>query len=138
MENQIFRKKSMERLSSPEQLNDYLRVTTPSVWIVLAAVILMLISIFVWSFFTSVKSYFTGNGSVEDGIMTVTFTEAGAAAAIEEGMEVIVGEMSGKIMSVGKDDFGHIVAAVRMPLPDGNYDARVSYRQTQIISLLFN
>ncbi len=29
MENQIFRKKSIERVSSPEQLNDYVRVSNP-------------------------------------------------------------------------------------------------------------
>ena len=26
----LFRKKSMDRISSPEQLNDYIRVSTPS------------------------------------------------------------------------------------------------------------
>ena len=38
----VYRKASVERISSPEQLNDYLRVTNPSVWIVLAAVVLLL------------------------------------------------------------------------------------------------
>ena len=31
----LFRKKSLERISSPEQLNEYVRVSTPSVWLVL-------------------------------------------------------------------------------------------------------
>ena len=42
MEEQIFRKKSLDRLSSPEQLNDYLHVTSPGIWIVLGAVIFLL------------------------------------------------------------------------------------------------
>ena len=50
--NNIFRQKSMERLSSPEQLNDYLKVTNPAVWVVLAAVIFLLAGLFIWSFFT--------------------------------------------------------------------------------------
>jgi hypothetical protein len=37
----LFRKKSIERISSPEQLNDYLRVTSPSTWIILIAVIVL-------------------------------------------------------------------------------------------------
>ncbi|MBO4916083.1 MAG: hypothetical protein J5449_12875 [Oscillospiraceae bacterium] len=45
----LFREKSMERVSSPEQLNDYIRVTTPSVWLVLAAVTLLLLGILAWS-----------------------------------------------------------------------------------------
>ena len=33
MNNQVFRKKSMERVSSPEQLNDYVRVSNPGICI---------------------------------------------------------------------------------------------------------
>lgn len=47
--SEIFREKSLERVSSPEQLNDYIRVTTPSVWLVLIAVIFLLIGGLVWS-----------------------------------------------------------------------------------------
>ena len=40
--NSLFRKNSMDSISSPEQLTDYLRVTTPTVWCVMAAIILLL------------------------------------------------------------------------------------------------
>ena len=46
MENQIFREKSLEQISSPEQMNDYLQVTNPAVWLVLVAVILLLLTLF--------------------------------------------------------------------------------------------
>ena len=42
MENPIFRKKSLDRISSPEALDDYLRVTTPAIWLILTAVIMLL------------------------------------------------------------------------------------------------
>ena len=45
----IFREKSMDRISSPEELNDYIRVTTPSVWLVLLALVILLIGILAWS-----------------------------------------------------------------------------------------
>ena len=45
MKNQLFREKSMERVSSPEQLNDYIRVANPSVWLALAVVVFLLIGI---------------------------------------------------------------------------------------------
>lgn len=47
----IFRKKSMSRVSSPEQLNDYIKVTTPSVWVVLIAIVVLLAGMLVWSIF---------------------------------------------------------------------------------------
>ena len=42
----IFRKKTLDRISSPEQLTDYLRVTNPGIWLVLATVVLLLAGIF--------------------------------------------------------------------------------------------
>lgn len=47
----IFRKKSIERISSPEQLHDYIRVTTPSVWLVLIAIIILLVGVVIWAVF---------------------------------------------------------------------------------------
>ena len=54
-ENTIFREKSMDRVTSPEALNDYIRVTTPSVWIVLAALVTLLAGMIIWSIFGTVK-----------------------------------------------------------------------------------
>ena len=44
----LFRKKSMDRISSPEELNDYIKVTSPSVWIVIAAIVVLLVGALVW------------------------------------------------------------------------------------------
>ena len=49
--NGIFRQKSIDKVSSPEKLDDYIRVTTPSVWITLAAILTLLIGAFVWGIF---------------------------------------------------------------------------------------
>jgi len=45
----IFRKASLERMSSPDKLNDYIRVSNPSVWIVLCAIAVLLVAAVVWS-----------------------------------------------------------------------------------------
>ncbi len=67
----IFREKSMERVSSPEALNDYIRVTTPSVWIVLAAAVLLLVGMLCWSIFGRVTVR-NEDGSTEE-IAPITF-----------------------------------------------------------------
>ena len=48
-ESPLFRKKAMNRISSPEDLTSYLRVTSPGMWIILAAVIALLVGMFAWS-----------------------------------------------------------------------------------------
>ena len=49
MNDSIFRKKSMDRISSPEESLDYLRVTKPAIWMILVAIVFILIAIAVWS-----------------------------------------------------------------------------------------
>ena len=54
MDNSIFRKKSLERISSPESLNDCLHVTSPAVWLILTVVILLLAGMLIWSSVASI------------------------------------------------------------------------------------
>ena len=134
----LFRKESIERVSSPEQLSEYLRVTTPAIWVVLAAVILLLVSLFVWSGVTAVESYATGRAEVRGGVLTMAFDNAEQAGNVEVGMNVQVGSMVTSIRSVGRDADGRLLAVADAALPDGSYEARVGYRKTQIIKMLFN
>ena len=61
----IFREKSIERISSPEELNDYIRVTSPSVWLVLAALIILLAGMLAWSVLGTVNVH-NADGSEEE------------------------------------------------------------------------
>ena len=64
MNNSIFRQKSIDKVSSPEKLDDYIRVTTPSVWITLAAIAILLIGTIVWGFFGELTIH-NDNGTAE-------------------------------------------------------------------------
>lgn len=137
MENRIFRQKSIERISSPEQMEDYLHVTNPSVWALLAAVLLLLAGLIVWSSAASVESFAAGTAYAEDKVLTVVFEDESAARNVEPGMTVTIGNDTGRIASVGRDAEGHIIAVCSTDIPNGQYEARVGYRRTQLISLLF-
>ena len=134
----VYRKASMERISSPEQLNDYLRVTNPSVWIVLAAVVLLLAGTLIWASLTYIGSSVSGVAAVDDGVMTVRFDDPALEKNVEAGMSVTVGETSSVIVSVGSGADGRAFAQAATALADGTYDATVQYKRTQIIRLLFN
>ncbi len=56
MNKQIFRQKNIDRLASPEEMNDYIRVITPSVWFVLMAIIILLAGFIVWAIFGQIPS----------------------------------------------------------------------------------
>ena len=138
MEQPIFRKESVERVSSPEVLGDYLHVTSPMIWVVLAAAVLLLASFFAWSAVTAVESYAVGEAEVCGGVLTLTFDDAEKAKNIEVGMKVKVGNMVTPVLSIGQDETGNLLAVADAELPDGSYEARVGYKSTQIIDMLFN
>ena len=135
--NSLFRKDSMERISSPEQLTDYLHVTNPTVWVVMAAIILLLVGLLIWSAFAQIDSFAAGTAKVENGQMTVVFDDAQQAQNVEVGMSVTVGDNESTIGSVGVADDGSVFASAETTLSDGSYPARVVFRQTQVLSLLF-
>jgi hypothetical protein len=67
----IFSQKSLSRINGPEELNDYVRVTTPSVWSVLAAIALLVIGILGWCIFGTVAVH-EEDGSVRE-VRPITF-----------------------------------------------------------------
>ena len=52
----LFREKSLEAIESPESLNDYLKVTSPGVWLVLAAVVTLLVGAILWGIFGHIRT----------------------------------------------------------------------------------
>ena len=137
MAKQLFREKSLKYISSPEQINDYLKVTKPGVWAVLVAIIVLLVGLVIWGHFAYIGSTIDGYADVEDGIMVMYFNSPEYASSVKEGMKIQIGESISTIDSVGKDDDGYIFAVAETNLSDGIYEATVTYKQTQVISLLF-
>ena len=138
MENQIFRKKSLERLTEPEQLSDYLRVTRPAIWIALIAVIVVIVGLFLWGNFISIESALQGKAAVSDGVMTITFQDQLQAKNIETGMNVNIGDEDVPVTSVGTAENGAIIAGAHANVPDGTYDVSVTFKSSKVLSFLFN
>ena len=126
------------RISSPEQLDDYLKVTSPKVWVLLVAIALLLAGLLLWGGFTTIESYATGTARAVGGELTVTFDDAAKAGRVQPGMEMEVGDVHAEVLAVGEDAGGNPVASARANIPDGSYDVRVGYKTTQVISMLLN
>ena len=137
MDQKLYREKSLDRISSPEQLNDYLHVTTPSVWMILTAVIVLLVGLMIWSSIARIESYVDGSAEVKNGVMTIRFTDQESAQKVEAGMTVKTGDTESTVVNVGRDANGLIFATANTALSDGFYTARVCYKQEQILYLLF-
>ena len=91
MNEQLFRKKSVDRVSSPEQLNEYIRVANPGVWMVLAAIVILLVGVVVWGFIGHLDTTLNTAVVCENGEAVIYVKEADVEK-VEVGMTVRVGE----------------------------------------------
>ncbi len=134
MEYNIFRKSSLERISSPERLNEYIKITHPGVWSVLLGCLALLVAVGFWMFFGVVPDSVKVSGIVfpQDGV-TAIIPEAGGRIS---DMRVKVGDFveAGQIIAVipQEDILEQIAALKNDPAADeksisaltGKYDSR--------------
>ena len=101
MNRNIFRKESLDRISSPEQLNDYIRVTNPGVWMLLCAVALLLFGLCVWSIFGRLDTLLPVAAITEEN-QTVCYVKEADVEKVSADMPVRIGEEQYRISTVSR------------------------------------
>ena len=101
MEKRLYREKSIDRVSSPEQLDGYIRVVTPGVWLILGAIFVFLVSVILWSAIGTLDVTVETKG-YSDGTSVYCYLDEDEIASIRAGMEVYIGEDRGKVEFVEK------------------------------------
>ena len=135
--NNVFRKKSLETISSPEQLTDYLRVTNPSIWIIFFAVILLLGGLFAWSTVGQLETIANGTAVVQNGTAQIMMLDTNQGE-ITSGMTVRIGSAEFEISTTEQDEYGRTIAYAPASVADGKYDVKVVVESVSPISFLFS
>ena len=156
-ESSVFRKKSLDRISSPEQLNDYIRVSSPGIWILLAAVIILLIGIGVWAVFGTMETRIPVC-VISDGSESVCYIHAEDRSSLNENMILdidgkrsLLGEISTLPEAVNEDfpeyalhvgdlKVGEWVYKVKLflRLPEGVYAGNIITEEVKPLSFIFS
>lgn len=136
MADSIFRKESLKKVSSPEELNDYIKVTSPGVWLAIAAVAALLIAAIVWAFFGRLDSSVTIRGIAQDGTVQCYVSDA---SAIGVGSRATVGNIDGTVKAVSRRPISREAAEAScggdaydiycLNLSDWNYVVEISAEQ---------
>ena len=158
MSEPLFRQKSLERISSPEELHDYMRVTSPRLWMILSAVVILLAGFIIYASTTTMENTMEIKVNVDSVDLNEglegeepdmrTFVTASLPLTMKDvvqpGMVVRIGQETGKVDYMGMDtesdttylmfnmDKGYI------PLKDGEYTAQLVLESTTPISFLWN
>ncbi len=119
MENSLFRKSALERITAPEQLNDYLRITNPGIWLVLAGLLAIFLAVGVWAFTGSIPDTekIKGIAYASRGDLSIyAYVPLNDAVGLVQGMDVQIspeyapreeyGYILGRIQSVDKQLIG--------------------------------
>ena len=82
---QLYRKSALDKISSPEQLDKALTVTSPMSWIALAAVTFIIVVTVIWSFVGTIPVTVTTSGIVASPVSTnaVFNPESGKITAMQ-------------------------------------------------------
>ena len=120
MNSDLFRKTALEKLSSPERLNEYIKITNPGVWSVLLACLALLVAVGFWAFYGNIPDTVHAFGIIfpEHGVTQVIPTAGGRIS----NMRVQVGDYveAGQILAVipQEDLIRRINEARSAPEPD--------------------
>lgn len=91
MNEQLFRKKSLEKVTSPEQLKQYIRVSNPGLWMVLSAIVILLVGVVVWGSVAQLETTLPTAIIAKDGAGIVYISEENAQK-VSVGMTVRSGD----------------------------------------------
>ena len=154
----LFRQQSLQALDAPgENLNAYLRVTTPGVWMVLIAVILFLAGTCVWGTLAHIHTEVPVSiiSSSDD---VICYVPQNAVNALNEhpvvklaGEDLLVSKQAGEALIIqnekdqelygaGTQELGTVVipVSVSAELKEGSYEGRIVTEDIRPISFLFN
>ena len=158
MENkEIFRQKAIERVTSPEKLDDYIHVTSPSIWMELAGIICILVGALVWATVGNIYTTVGGAGVVTDNNLMI-YIKVADRPSVKEGMDItvnghktVVREISPEPVQVSEEvgeyvldatglqsgDWTYMVEA-DIDLPDGIYEASITVESLHPIKFVTN
>ena len=146
----------MERISSPEELHDYMRVTSPRLWMILGTIVVLLAGFLVYASTATMENTMTiqvqvsqyelqANEAGEKEYITSiqAYLPGSMKDQVEHGMTVRVGKEETKVNYIGVLEDGSVYLMIAplvdyLPLPEGEYNAELVLESTTPISFLWN
>ena len=157
MNEKIFRKNSIEKVSSPEQLNEYIRVSNPGVWMVLAATVILLAGVCAWGFLGHLDTKIN-TVAVAENSEIILYAKEADVESVKTDMSVMIDGNEYKITDIAQEPISvnngfseyalHVgnlktgewvyPIAVNGELDDGIYSAEIIIESISPISFVIN
>lgn len=142
MDNKLFRKKSVDKVSSPDRLNDYIKVARPGLWLLLVGVIALLAGAIVWACACKIPSRVSATFAVNNKVATATLSQTDfAKVQIQDKVTFIqtnseTQEKTYTEATVSSKEKESWKVTVNIDFADGNYDGEIAVNFTPITFLI--
>ncbi len=139
MNERVFRKKSLDSIKSPEVLDDYIHVANPSVWILLASIIILLAGACVWGVLGHIESTVPASIYVENGD-AVCYISDENIISVKAGMTVRFSDNEAEIVEIGrKDEQGYpCMLSSGYHAENGYYEGKIITKSAAPFSFILN
>ena len=123
--------KKVEKISSPDDLNKFLKHTSPATWIILGLSICLLLGLIISAFFVRITDKIQGIANVKDGEVILVISESNKRK-LEEGQKVYILDQIGVIDSVTN----YVPVISGFALDDGEYNYTINVKEIRPIDFL--
>lgn len=139
MKEELFRKKSLDRVKSPENLDDYISVSNPSVWLLLISVIVLLIGALIWATCGHIDSTVSAIVRVENGEAVCYITNEDFDS-VEVGMSIEFANQTATITEVVEQDEKGYTCSLSTAANqiDGLYEGKIVVDSYKPLSFIMN
>jgi len=157
MNNDIFRKKSIDSINSPEDLNSFMRITNPPLWMILFAIIILLAGAIVWGCTNTIDTR-SQCIVISDGMQSYCYVHTDDLPYISQSTEIHMDDriyfmdtiedhgvyaetvMNDYQIVLGSYQAGETVYGLSLTntLPEGTYEAYVVLERISPFTFLFN
>ncbi len=147
-----------QHISSPEELHDYMRVTSPWLWVLLSAIVLALAGFVIYASTTTMENtlpirvLITTMENTEEEIAegmgpysTFAYCELPLSMkdTVKMGMLVRIAGETGRVDWLATDTDDHLIISIQLdggyvPLKNGEYEGEMVLEQTSPINFLWN
>ena len=134
MNNSLFREKSIQKVQSPDNLNEYIRVSNPGIWILLVSIVFLLLGLCIWGCFGQLRTVISVEATCENGVVSCLLPDDNAAG-VQPGMTAELGGRTGTVIQVSGNE---CTIEPEEPLVDGAYTAEILVETIHPISFLLN
>jgi len=155
--NSIFREKTLNKVSSPESLNDYICIVKPGVWAILGAIIVLIVGTLIWVSTLRIATDTVKCAAVVKNNEVSVFFNKDDRSKVEAGMEFVIldkhykipdtdingrklyKETDGSALEIlGDDSDFYYCIKLYIDLPNGVYESKIISADINPLELIFD